>query len=39
MVGAIAHQVGYDSAFPLSAAFTREFGVSPPQYRTRAAAG
>lgn len=38
-IGAVAHQVGYGSAFALSAAFKREFGVSPQQYRTRVAAG
>ena len=33
-IGAVAHQVGYGSAFALSAAFKREFGVSPQRYRT-----
>ena len=33
-IAAIARQVGYGSAFALSAAFKREFGVSPRQYRT-----
>jgi AraC-like DNA-binding protein len=32
-IGAVAHQVGYGSAFALSAAFKREFGVSPQRYR------
>jgi AraC-like DNA-binding protein len=32
-IGAVAHQVGYGSSFALSAAFKREFGVSPQQYR------
>ncbi|HET6711259.1 AraC family transcriptional regulator, partial [Amycolatopsis sp.] len=35
-IAAIAHQVGYGSAFALSAAFKREFGASPQHYRTRA---
>jgi AraC-like DNA-binding protein len=30
---AVARQVGYGSAFALSTAFKREFGVSPRQYR------
>ncbi|MEV0070228.1 AraC family transcriptional regulator [Amycolatopsis sp. NPDC050768] len=34
-IGAIARQVGYGSAFALSAAFKREYGRSPQQYRTR----
>ncbi|MFC4372293.1 helix-turn-helix domain-containing protein [Citricoccus nitrophenolicus] len=29
----IARQVGYSSAFALSAAFTREYGVRPSRYR------
>ena len=33
-IGAVAHQVGYGSAFALSAAFKREFGVSPQRYRS-----
>lgn len=33
-IAAVAHQVGYGSAFALSAAFKREFGVSPQLYRT-----
>ncbi|WP_329047304.1 AraC family transcriptional regulator [Amycolatopsis sp. NBC_01488] len=33
-IGSVAHQVGYGSAFALSAAFKREFGVSPQRYRT-----
>src|SRR5947208_5106629 len=32
-IGSVAHQVGYGSAFALSAAFKREFGVSPQRYR------
>ncbi|WP_206795000.1 AraC family transcriptional regulator [Amycolatopsis sp. MtRt-6] len=35
-IAAIAHQVGYGSAFALSAAFKREFGASPQHYRRRA---
>ncbi|WP_410636328.1 AraC family transcriptional regulator [Amycolatopsis sp. cmx-4-83] len=34
-IGSVARQVGYGSAFALSTAFKREFGVSPQQYRTR----
>jgi AraC-like DNA-binding protein len=34
-IGSIAHQVGYGSAFALSAAFKRVRGVSPQQYRNR----
>jgi AraC-like DNA-binding protein len=34
-IGAVARQVGYGSAFALSAAFKREYGVSPQAYRTR----
>ncbi|MFI5606648.1 AraC family transcriptional regulator [Amycolatopsis sp. NPDC051903] len=34
-IGAIAHRVGYGSAFALSAAFKRQYGRSPQQYRTR----
>jgi len=33
-IAAVAHQVGYGSAFALSAAFKREFGVSPQRYRS-----
>jgi len=33
-VGAIAHRVGYASPFSFSAAFKREYGVSPQAYRT-----
>lgn len=33
-IAAIARQVGYGSAFALSTAFKREFGVSPQHYRT-----
>lgn len=32
-VGAVARQVGYGSPFALSAAFKREYGLSPQQYR------
>ncbi|WP_410670153.1 AraC family transcriptional regulator [Amycolatopsis sp. cmx-4-68] len=32
-IAAVAHQVGYGSAFALSTAFKREFGVSPQRYR------
>ncbi|MFJ3417790.1 AraC family transcriptional regulator [Streptomyces sp. NPDC086082] len=35
-VGAIARQVGYGSAFALSTAFKRVYGVSPQEHRTRA---
>jgi len=35
-IASIARQVGYGSAFALSAAFKREFGVSPQHYRTPA---
>jgi AraC-like DNA-binding protein len=34
-IASVAHQVGYGSAFALSAAFKREFGVSPQRYRIR----
>ncbi|WP_141207500.1 AraC family transcriptional regulator [Streptomyces griseorubiginosus] len=34
---AIARQVGYGSAFALSSAFKRGYGVSPQEFRTRAA--
>ncbi|MET8999809.1 AraC family transcriptional regulator [Amycolatopsis sp. NPDC004169] len=34
-IASIARQVGYGSAFALSAAFKREFGVSPRDYRGR----
>jgi AraC-like DNA-binding protein len=34
---AVAHRVGYGSAFALSAAFKRERGISPQEYRTRPA--
>ena len=30
----IAHQVGYGSAFTLSSAFKRTYGMSPHEYRT-----
>ncbi|HEY4022349.1 MAG TPA: AraC family transcriptional regulator [Pseudonocardiaceae bacterium] len=33
-IGAIAHRVGYGSAFALSAAFKRAYGVSPQTYRS-----
>ncbi|MFF9817838.1 AraC family transcriptional regulator [Streptomyces sp. NPDC014006] len=33
-LAAIAHQVGYGSAFALSTAFKRAYGMSPQQYRT-----
>jgi AraC-like DNA-binding protein len=33
-IASVARQVGYGSAFALSAAFKREFGVSPQRYRT-----
>ncbi|APX33898.1 AraC family transcriptional regulator [Brachybacterium sp. P6-10-X1] len=33
---AIARQVGYSSAYSLSAAFTREYGMAPSRYRRRA---
>lgn len=35
-IESIAHQVGYSSAYALSAAFTREYGVRPSRYRGRA---
>jgi AraC-like DNA-binding protein len=35
-VGAVAHQVGYSSAFALSAAFKRVRGVSPTRFRATA---
>jgi AraC-like DNA-binding protein len=34
---AIARQVGYSSAFALSSAFKRVYGISPREHRTRAA--
>ncbi|MFF6994446.1 AraC family transcriptional regulator [Streptomyces sp. NPDC008313] len=34
-IGAVARQVGYGSAFALSSAFKRLYGVSPQDYRTR----
>jgi AraC-like DNA-binding protein len=34
-IASIARQVGYGSAFALSTAFKREFGVSPQNYRAR----
>ncbi|MGY3204953.1 AraC family transcriptional regulator [Streptomyces sp. TE5632] len=36
-IGAIARHIGYGSAFALSTAFKREYGVSPQEWRTRAA--
>ncbi|MET9254993.1 AraC family transcriptional regulator [Streptomyces sp. NPDC048182] len=36
-LGAIARHVGYGSAFALSTAFKRRYGVSPQEYRTAAA--
>lgn len=36
-IGALARQVGYGSAFALSTAFKRAYGVSPQEWRTRAA--
>ncbi|WP_328767896.1 AraC family transcriptional regulator [Streptomyces sp. NBC_00286] len=36
-IGAIARQVGYGSAFALSTAFKRVYGVSPQEHRTRTA--
>ena len=36
-VGSVAPQVGYSSPFALSTAFKRVRGMSPQQYRTRAA--
>ncbi|MFC7940366.1 helix-turn-helix transcriptional regulator, partial [Streptomyces sp. NPDC057387] len=35
-LGAIARRVGYGSAFALSAAFKRVYGVSPQEYRNGA---
>ena len=37
-IGAIAAEVGYGSAFALSTAFKRRYGVSPHRYRTSTAA-
>ena len=37
-IASVARQVGYGSAFALSTAFKREFGVSPQQYRVKAPA-
>lgn len=36
-VGSVAHEVGYGSPFALSTAFKRVRGISPQEYRTRAA--
>jgi AraC-like DNA-binding protein len=36
-IGSVAHQVGYGTPFALSAAFKRVRGLSPQQYRRRAA--
>lgn len=38
-IGAVAHQVGYGTAFALSAAFKRERGLSPQQHRELAMTG
>jgi hypothetical protein len=38
-IAAVARRVGYGSAFALSAAFKRERGVSPQEYRRRPAEG
>lgn len=38
-IGAIARQVGYGSAFALSSAFKRVYGVSPQEHRGRVGAG
>ena len=38
-VGAIASEVGYGSAFSLSTAFKRVWGISPTQYRSTVGAG
>ena len=38
-VASVALRVGYGTPFALSAAFKREMGASPREYRTRAAAG
>ncbi|MDQ0958345.1 transcriptional regulator GlxA family with amidase domain [Streptomyces sp. B4I13] len=38
-IGAIARQIGYGSAFSLSSAFKRVYGVSPQEHRTRALQG
>ncbi|WP_189330890.1 AraC family transcriptional regulator [Actinoplanes ianthinogenes] len=38
-IGAVARRVGYGSAFALSAAFKRERGQSPQEYRRETAAG
>src|SRR5690606_8317051 len=37
-IGAVAARVGYGSAFSLSTAFKRHFGVSPREHRRRAPA-
>jgi AraC-like DNA-binding protein len=36
-IGALARQVGYGSAFALSTAFKRAYGVSPQEWRSGAA--
>ncbi|MFJ2769316.1 AraC family transcriptional regulator [Streptomyces sp. NPDC087300] len=36
-IGSIARKVGYGSAFALSSAFKRVYGISPQEHRTRAA--
>ena len=38
-VASVAPRVGYGTPFALSAAFKREMGASPRDYRTRAVAG
>ncbi|MFI0975634.1 AraC family transcriptional regulator [Streptomyces sp. NPDC021093] len=38
-LAAVARQVGYGTPYALSHAFSREFGMTPGQYRTGAAAG
>jgi AraC-like DNA-binding protein len=38
-IGSVAAQVGYGSSFALSTAFKRERGISPQEYRARAAGG
>ena len=37
-VASVAREVGYGSAFALSAAFTRKRGISPSEHRRRLAA-
>ena len=38
-LASIARQVGYSNAYALSAAFTREYGIRPSQYRHRVRTG